>query len=102
MKSINHKKLVVVSQQTGVSVFLLTRREMKYRKCTEAEKKKLNHCLFCKAHDTPNYDGVQRNQCHIIGIGNNQYADVDQDHICDYFTVSEYKIKESRENERTL
>lgn len=99
MKSINHKKLLVVSRQTGVSIFLLTRREMNYRKTT-CEK----NCLICKAHDTPQYLGNKRNQCHIIGIGDDQYAEVDAKHFCDYFTKSEFKIKlqEDSKDERTF
>lgn len=99
MKSINHKKLITLSRQTGVSIHLLTRREMNYRKITVKEKLKESHCLHCKAHDTPLYDGVNRDQCHFIGIGNDQHADVNENHICDFYTVSEYKIKLKEQKE---
>lgn len=93
MKSIPINKLLTESQQTGVSIHLLTRRFMNYRKTSSEERKLKQCCGFCKASDTPAFQGVKRYQCHIIGIGNHYYADIHPCRTCDYFIQSDYKIK---------
>lgn len=101
MKQIPQDQLFKESRQTGVSVYLLTRRFLKYRKLTKTEKLFKNCCGFCKASDTPVFDGVKRFQCHVIGIGNDVYADINPCRTCDYYIKSEYKLSllEGKKNE---
>jgi hypothetical protein len=81
---IDVKSILKQAQQEGVSVQLIMKRQSNYRKAGKKEILYRQMCEFC-AYTTPvKYNGCpKRKQCYWIGVANDHYADVSDDHVCD-------------------
>lgn len=69
------------AKKKGISVFLEMRRQIGFRLLNSNESN-LNNCLNCVWMRNPVYNSEKKNQCELIGIGNDFYCNVDNKHTC--------------------
>ena len=90
-KAIDTRKFIREAENKGVSVYLLIKRYLRYRKRDPGMK--VHNCSKCKFSDSVKFYNCEKKviQCHWIGICKHFYANVDSKHICDNFEHSHRK-----------
>lgn len=76
------------ARRTGLSPQLIKRRECNYKTKTAVQKRRGQSCFSCDNLLRPIFNGVEKTQCEILGVGNSKYCNVDSEHICDKFKKS--------------
>lgn len=87
---INFEKLMEESKAKDISVYLLVKRELLYRKSgdTDLDRK----CKNCRASQKIKYKDGWHLQCSWIGIIKDDYSDIKLDHVCKFYERAYHKI----------
>jgi len=84
MKDLNYLKIKDEAKRYGISPFLHTKRKATYRKAQTPDKKS---CLTCEYRFKITFArSDERTQCQIIGADVDRNADIDFEHICDFYS----------------
>ena len=81
------------ARKAGVSVYLLIKRELNYRKTRD-----IRNCLNCKYGNPAEYKDRECFQCQWICESNDLFADVDEKHVCNYHKI----LVKGEENEPNI
>jgi|GEM_PF-5427491 len=86
-KELDVEKIIRDAKIKKVSYYLLEKRELNYRFCKTEEKVQLKNCCTCTAGKRVKYlmDSLPRIQCHWLGVMDDPFADVDSEHICNFY-----------------
>lgn len=91
MKKINYKELLEEAKRKEISIYILVKRKLNYRKASGIE----GLCKYCKSlnketiesdpHTDSRYYNCQSAQCIVIGEGFNLYSRVNLKYTCDNY-----------------
>ena len=85
-RQIDFNRFKRIAKQQGISVHLLIKRNLVYRKS-----KGKNNCKNCAYSNKVKYPALPNRealQCFWIGQSLDFYSDVKDDHVCDYYKYS--------------
>lgn len=87
-KEIDTDLILKKAKQNDVSPFLSMKREVNFKKCTD----NTGSCRVCKNKIFPVFSGRERMQCIVIGVGDDCYADINENAVCKKY-INQYARK---------
>lgn len=84
MKKLDYDKLIKESDRHKISVYLLVKRKIRYRKAKDEHKCKF--CMHLRFVDyKPATECFRKKQCVVIGESMDMHSDIGDNNTCDYF-----------------
>lgn len=71
------------SKNMGISTHKYIKRMLNYKLSNKKEK-----CKNCRMKTSPVFDGEERTQCHWIGVNIRRSADIEINHVCNWYEPS--------------